>query len=1722
MVRERILTFAVAFLLISSMATVFGEDSSDYYKEGNGSGEQTISLDGENTDSSISIKYPATEVLDAKIGLEGVANSDGNYPEGISVEVKNYEWKYEGSGYGALGNQQKFGTNSVSASAKFASSGEEEVSILIPTNSTITDASVHISGLPYGSGDLDDYYKASADTNDGSISFNGAVSMVDEDYYFAWADDGDLVDTSSTTDSIKFRGFVDGSWSDIILLDSNYGDSNTILSDPLIKASENFVVVTWNKNEYPGDEELVATYSTDSGDSWSSPEAIDPAYNHFIIYDYTGIVSPDGDFHVVWSGVKDSSDNYYNIFYQKSEDGGQTWGDEVLISDSDSENSLSPAISLSGSNVHIVWEQYYSSQSYYAVEYVKSSNNGDTFSSPSTISSTNSISETTVSSQGSNLVIGWLEDSDSGYLLKSKSSSNAGSSFGTETVVASSDGGSYSFLDSDNDGGSNFYFSWLEIPLADEREILSARSPNAGSSWNAPVNVDGIDNGDENEFRASPSIVANADRVMIMWSEANQNSGASSDLDIVYSVSTNDGSSWSDFDDVSEYYYEADSGAPALAYASDYLYLAYIDNGDYDQEDASNGCDERGYDGDIFFTRSDDGGMSWDELTVLSNTDSDEETDLEATGQTAQHRTDITASGSDVHVVWNDYNGWDGIGNIYAASSSNNGEDWNTPELIFTDTGGPTYGVTVDSNGDNIVVAWITNSGDMYSAYSTNGGNSWSDAVLVSDGSGLYYMPEILYNEGKFHLVWTDQTYLESVYYSSTSNGASWSDSVFINDAASYSYSYSPVITADGSKLFVAWVDNGDYDGDGSSDYDIVWSVSNDNGETWEDIEIVIDTDTSTTLLLPSLASGSGFTYITYQYYSGGSYDYYFAFTQDGGGSWSENYEITNYDDSALSAKYHRMDVLVGDKTYFAFPEETDVSGGERSDNNIFVRSTLSDDYPEDPYVKITGTENWEWVGELNRDNSPQEWKDTLDSPGASKSFKDSLNEALQNAIDNEETFVDDYGVEMTEIVMTVGSSSKGTVGFSDLNIEYDTVVYIQTEQLISALNRVIESTDNNEAEAILKINSMTPGKLKLTDLLVTTTDADLSLTDLSFSGDFKEGGDVIISAIIENEGEGDAEVTVEFRNGDQLIATANVEGVTGGSSKSITTTWKDVPEGTHSITVEIVDSLPADSSQGSEDSLTQSLTIEGASPEITYNLDFSDLLVEGIDNTWTLEITNEGEKYGEISTTLYWDENDEDNIIETIPQTKIDIDETKMFQGDILPTSQVEKLFILVEDSSEGILYDEEIDIEIKKLPNLEITKIEWEDEGGNIVNSFSDGSVAKAKIYVMNKGSFDVNTNLEISVTKSGKDLQQNFGGILDNYGSVTFPGNQETIVTFNGKYPSVSFLSGGKADFTGFWSVDLSIKNIVAVNPNEEFWDSETLVFSDSKNRVEISTPPSLGIVSFNTQPANKNDVDAGEKLTLIVTLSNEGGASASGNINLLEGGVLKSVNNFTVDGFETGQVTIIHTVADWTGDLRLKVSIDRNSVIPAVGQQDVLTDDTATIVLNVKGDGPAGGDSSSSESSTDTGNTLVIAGAGGLVLVGVGAGYFFYTRSKSGLDDSDPFGGIPEQQPPAMAPPVPEQPPAMAPPVPEQPPAAAPPVPEQPPAAAPPVPEQPPAAAPPAPEQPPAAVPGETVLTVAVPDGAQPGQQVQIKAPDGRVVAVTIPAGLQPGQQFQIKV
>ena len=197
-----------------------------------------------------------------------------------------------------------------------------------------------------------------------------------------------------------------------------------------------------------------------------------------------------------------------------------------------------------------------------------------------------------------------------------------------------------------------------------------------------------------------------------------------------------------------------------------------------------------------------------------------------------------------------------------------------------------------------------------------------------------------------------------------------------------------------------------------------------------------------------------------------------------------------------------------------------------------------------------------------------------------------------------------------------------------------------------------------------------------------------------------------------------------------------------------------------------------------------------------------------------------------------------------------------------------------------------------------------------------------------------------------------------------------------------------------------------------------------------------------------------------------------------------GTTVATTEFSVDGFGTNEVSMEYSVPkNYDGDLNLKIKIDRDSVVPELGPQDVMSDDSKDITISVEGTLPTS--SGGSGSGEDGGSGMIMILGGVFVLLVGGAGAFYFLRKSGDAEDTlDSLGG--------GVPPVPEQPPAMAPPVPEQPPAAAPPVPEP------------------------------ALLTITVPAGAQPGQQIQIKAPDGRVVAVTIPAGLQEGSQFQVNI
>ena len=1724
--RRKFANLVIAVILLTSSFGI-GETSTLYSRDGDDNSSFTIDLKANQEDYNTSFKYPATEVLEASL-IVSASSDDEDGPEGVSLSIGAYEWKYDGSGYGGLGTQNRFISDSTSGSATFAGSGEEEIKLLLPTNATITDAQVDLSGLPYGSGELDDYNLASINTNEGSRSYEGSLSADGEDYFISWVDDGNLDTKTYGKDHLLFRGYVDGDWEDPVLLRET--EVNEFITSPIIAAHSGKVVAFWILDL--GSEVFEMRYSTNEGDTWSATAEQSLASDHYLLYDLDTAVDSSGTIHVAWSSIEESSEDDYQIFYSKSANNGVSWSSEIMLSGEDTSSSISPKIEHDDGKVHISWEEYDDVNGYYQAMYSTSGDNGNSFSTASKLSSTSTVSSVTVTSSGNDVLVGWTElDSTSGdAIVKSRTSSNSGSTFGSAVSASAGDDFSIGFLDSSNDGGANYYLAWNTLNYDLEYETVTVTSLNKGSSWNSPVNVGLTDS----VFRASIQIATIGDDVVVTWTDGTDTSDASNDEDIHQSTSSDDGTTWSSIEAISEYYYEADSANPALSHSDDTLYICYIDDGDFDQTSNSNGNDATARDGDIIFRKSNDGGENWNTPVVIS-TDEFGESEIDYRSHVLDSRCDISSSsGGKVHIIWTEIDVL-GYSHVYVKSSEDSGSTWSDETTIESDDGdGLKYGASIASDGNNVVAVWTngpfgtSTNYDVYASYSTNSGQSWNQAVQISEsGTQTDYMPEVAYNNGKFHIVWTDCCTNYDVLYSySENNGATWSEQLTISGSKSQ-YAYQAAIAAYEDTLNVVWLDSGAYDGGSDTSRDIIGMTSTDNGNSWGEDKLIVDFTDTNIYKYPSISSGPGFTYLTYQ--SGDAtdgYDYFFAFSQDGGGTWSDSFEITDHDSEDLVSKNNKMDTIVADKAYFAFSEESDVFGEEHKDSDIYVRTTKSDDYPTDPYVKLSGGSNdWQWNGQFDYEDSPVTWDqaEVYSSGEASRSFKDVLIDELEGS---STTHIDEYGVEMTEITFIVGSGSKGTVGFDELRIKYDLDLTVSSSKLINALNSDVDyaqNRDEDEVETTIKLNSDTDGQIILKNLEIITTNADLSVSDVSFSGTMKEGSAVSISARITNDGQGSARVDYEIRNGDNLIISGVVNGVEGGGYKDISETWYDVPAGTHDISVVIVDSTPASEGNGPL-SASNSLIIDEALPEIGYVFTTNEIPVEERDNEWTLSLTNDGEKYCECITSLFV--NDEDGLLlYQSDQTRINVDETRDYTSNWLPDNSVNNLYLKIEDADEGVILEESIDVSIKKLPDLSVSKIIWIDSNGDEITSFSDGTEAYPQIFIMNKGSFDVDAKIEMTITKGVKNLVDDYlGEVEPSYGAIYLPSGVESQVLIKdamNEYtvqPSVKFISGGdiaSAGFTGDWDINIKINQITATNSNEQAWDSEEMKFEDSTQSIEISSPPNLKLDSFTSSSTNINE---GQAVTFTIDLENEGGAAATGFIHIKQGSTKIASTNFTIDGNSEVELKLDYSVpAGYDGELKVKAEIDRNSVYPAVGSLDIIEDDSLELTLTVKGTVVMPEAGSNSDSS---GSLLVPLGAGTVVIAAAAGAFYFYRRSQISGDVEDVFGapdmGAQQETAPAAMPQT-EQPPAAAPPQPE-PPAAAPPQPE-PPAAAPPQPEP---AAPPQPEQPPVAAPAPTLLSITVPPGVQPGQQIQIKAPDGRLVNVTIPEGLQPGSQFQVKI
>jgi len=210
--------------------------------------------------------------------------------------------------------------------------------------------SVHVVWYDDRDGNLEIYYKQSTDsgsswgpdtrlTNDPAEQSCASVAVLGSNVYVVWRDvrDGNW--------EIWYKRSTDGgsTWGADMRLTDDPGGSGI----PSVAVAASSVHVVWY-DDRDGNLEIYYKRSTNSGSSWGPDTRLtdDSAEQS-----YPSVVASGSNVHVVWRDIRDGNwENYYN----RSTDGGSTWGADTRLTN-DPGGSGMPSVAVSGSVVHVVW-----------------------------------------------------------------------------------------------------------------------------------------------------------------------------------------------------------------------------------------------------------------------------------------------------------------------------------------------------------------------------------------------------------------------------------------------------------------------------------------------------------------------------------------------------------------------------------------------------------------------------------------------------------------------------------------------------------------------------------------------------------------------------------------------------------------------------------------------------------------------------------------------------------------------------------------------------------------------------------------------------------------------------------------------------------------------------------------------------------------------------------------------------------------------------------------------------------------------------------------------------------------------------------------------------------------------------------------------------------------------------------------------------------------------
>lgn len=305
-------------------------------------------------------------------------------------------------------------------------------------------------------------------------------------------------------------------------------------------------------------------------------------------------------------------------------------------------------------------------------------------------------------------------------------------------------------------------------------EIYYKRSADGGVNWEADERLT-----NDPASSSSPAIAVSGNVVHVVWNDYRDGN-----WEIYYKRSTDEGLSWGT--DTRLTFDPAISFQPVISISGLVVHLVWRDDRDGNIE--------------IYYKRSTNGGITWEPDIRLTN-DND-----------WSYNPSIATSGSDVHVVWNDYR--DGSLEIYYKRSEDGGISWGA-DTRLTYAGTVSQLPSIAASGLNVHLVWdeyhSSSNYEIHYKRSMDGGISWDNDLRLTDAFGYSICPNLSLSGSVVHLVWEDDREGDyGIYYKrSEDGGINWgADTLLSNNG--FMKSEHPSVSVSGSVVHVVWFDNRD------------------------------------------------------------------------------------------------------------------------------------------------------------------------------------------------------------------------------------------------------------------------------------------------------------------------------------------------------------------------------------------------------------------------------------------------------------------------------------------------------------------------------------------------------------------------------------------------------------------------------------------------------------------------------------------------------------------------------------------------------------------------------------------------------------------------------------------------------------------------------------------------------------------------------------------------